>query len=217
MKWSVKKCMYVPSSILWKLMFSVNNTFYWLYHSVFIIVHNKKKLLVDRNTFFWVLYPHFKAFIGIVFQHDICSFACLKQLQNLKHCLISQIPETQKKYSKGFFVHDLWAEGQDCAIKLFSESKTKIHWFKYISGACWWSGLKPPCTGELVMTPSWQAGRFMALCWGEWQSVEGWDLSVSLSGILTALALVCTRTSYMHVSLFTAPASRSPSSTHLSL
>lgn len=151
MKWSVKNaCMY-------RLVYCENWCFHWTI------------LFIDSTPlYFWVLHPHFKAFIGIVFQHDICSFACLKQLQNLKHCLISQIPETQKKYSKGFFVHDLWAEGQDCTIKLFSESKTKIHWFKYISGACWWSGtteLKPPCTGELVMTPSWQAGRFMALCW----------------------------------------------------
>lgn len=60
---------------------------------------------------------------------------------------------------------------------------------------------------------------------GERVAAEGWDPSVSASGILTALALVCTQTSYMHVSLFTAPppplththpVSRSSHSTHLS-
>lgn len=45
----------------------------------------------------------------------------------------------------------------------------------------------------------WRCVDRVAVC------VEGWDLSVSLSGILTALALVCTQTSYMNVSLFTAP------------
>lgn len=56
----------------------------------------------------------------------------------------------------------------------------------------------------------------------KWQCVcvcvEGWDLSVSLSGILTALALVCKQTSYIHVSLFTAPPLNSCSShsVHLS-
>lgn len=72
--------------------------------------------------------------------------------------------------------------------------------------------------GLRVITLGLRGGKVYGAVQTEWQCVEGWDLSVSLSGILTALALVCTQTSYMHVSLFTAPppTSNSSLSTHLS-
>lgn len=90
---------------------------------------------------------------------------------------------------------------------------TSKGWFFFLfflffsGGARWW----PWHHSELVIY--WSEDHYAGLRGGkvygavqtEWQCVEGWDLSVSLSGILTALALVCTQTSYMHVSLFTAP------------
>uniref|UniRef100_A0A8C4ZXP6 Uncharacterized protein n=1 Tax=Gadus morhua TaxID=8049 RepID=A0A8C4ZXP6_GADMO len=51
------------------------------------------------------------------------------------------------------------------------------------------------CVGGEVDVPCTPSGS------GE----EGWDGSLSLSGILTALASVCIQTSYTHCSLFTTP------------
>lgn len=53
--------------------------------------------------------------------------------------------------------------------------------------------------GLRAVNPGWLVGRFIVLC----RPRDGIYLYLCL-GNLTALALVCTQTSYMHVSLFTA-------------